>query len=145
MNIGKLFFSFIILFALGIAGCSSSNHETAASHHEKSQQGEDKNTQLRQAIEDELLALTNIENQVQKGNFKNAHVAFENIHEIYHTTVFPRIKEKDGKLAEQMHGRFDALEDAINRQDKSATLNMIKVNRKNLEEVADMYDLTIRE
>ena len=66
---------------------------------------------------------------MKKGDFESAGNLFEQLHEVYHPSVLPSVEKKNPALAEEMHNKFDALEDAINRKDKTQVLNMVNTNR----------------
>lgn len=44
-----------------------------------------------------------------------------------------------------MHSKFDALEDAIKSKDRTKTLNMIKINRDNLNQAAKELGTSLKQ
>src|SRR4051794_26565044 len=116
-----IFASIILLMGLVQAGCSSSQQPAHDhSHHEHGDHAtKPDNAQTKKAIQDELKGLATIESDVKKGDFKNAGTLFEQIHGEYHSAVLPPVEAKNKALAEEMHGKFDALEDALNSKDKN--------------------------
>ncbi|MED0735787.1 hypothetical protein [Aneurinibacillus thermoaerophilus] len=150
-----IFASLVLLFGLGLTGCSSSSQQPAQDHvhHEEGQphqhEGGDttspNNTQVEKAIKDEIQGLATIESNVNKNDFQSASTLFDQIHEEYHSAILPSVKAKNAKLAEDMHGKFDALEDAIKNKDKTKTLNMIKINRDNLNQAAKELGISLKQ
>jgi molecular chaperone GrpE (heat shock protein) len=138
----------VSLLGLGLTGCSSTQppsheHSHESHHHSGETNANPDNAQVEKAIKDELNGLANIENKVNKNDFQSAGAQFEQLHEEYHSAVLPPIEAKNTKLAEDMHSKFDELEDAINGKDKAKTLNMIKENRDNLYQAAKELGISL--
>lgn len=156
MKVNKIVFASLTLFlSLGLAACSSSSQqskqdqtkqaETTQQHeHESTNTTGPSNSQVGKSIQDEINGLAAIESSVNKDDFKSAAATFEQIHEEYHAAVLPAVEDKDAKLGEDMHNKFDALEEAINSKDKNLTLNMIKVNRNNLNQAAKELNINLK-
>ncbi|MGG2094414.1 hypothetical protein AB1283_17750 [Bacillus sp. S13(2024)] len=140
---GFLTVSLILLLGLGQAGCSTAQKHT----HDQSDQSKSVpgKTQITKAIQDELNGLTTIEADVNKDDFKGAGDTLEGMHEEYHSNILGPLKDKKGDTyANDMHSKFDALEDALNSKDKNKALNLIKVNRDNLNTAAKDLDVSIK-
>jgi hypothetical protein len=126
-----------LTFALSIclAGCNNSEHDH--SHHEhKDNASMPSSDDTSKAIKEELHGLDLIEKDVNKKDFNSAADQFESMHEKYHASVLPPIESENKKMGEDMHSKFDALEEAINSKDKTQILNNVKVNRESLKKAA---------
>lgn len=149
------FASLVLIGSLGLAGCGSSSQQstqdqtkqedtTHQHEHESTDTNGPSNTQVGKAIQDEINGLVTIENSVNKDDFKSAAATFEQIHEEYHASVLPAVEAKNAELGKDMHNQFDALEEAISSKDKTKTLNMIKVNRDNLNTAAKELGISVK-
>lgn len=69
---------------------------------------------------------------------------FEQLHEVYHPSILPPVEKKNPDLAEEMHTKFDALEEAINKQDKTQSLNMANANQQYLLKTGKELDLSLK-
>lgn len=142
MKTGKILVMLISVCLMGLAGCTSSSPSSDGEQAQETQK-EDATDRIRNALKNELSGLTNIENQIKKDDFENAHAAFENLHEDYHATVHPQLEEKNGKLAADMHNDFDALEKAINDKDKSKISQLLKINKENINTAAKLFGTSV--
>lgn len=151
----------VILIVLNLTACGSTqstepNHsqhaeetkpaETDHSQHvaESTPAASDGN-QVSKAIEDELSGLTNLEKEVNNGDFKAASAVFEGMHDQFHT-ILAILKDKKGNTyVDKIHPKFDALEDAINKNDKDNALNLIKINRDALHTTAKDLGVTLNQ
>ncbi|MCK6257811.1 hypothetical protein LCY76_14600 [Fictibacillus sp. KIGAM418] len=121
---------------LSLAGCGTSKQsgkDHSQHEHKKTNTSKPNNSQTGKAIKEELNGLDSIEKDVNKKDFKSAADQFESMHEEYHSTVLPPIEAKNKKMGEDMHGKFDALEAAINSKDKTQILTNVKINRDSLQ------------
>ncbi|UZJ80511.1 hypothetical protein [Fictibacillus sp. KU28468] len=128
-----------LTFAISLAGCGTSQdagHDHSKHEHKDTNTGKPNNSQTGKAIKEELNGLDVIEKNVNKKDFKSAADQFESMHEEYHSAVLPPIEAKNKKMGEDMHGKFDALEEAINSKDKSQILTNVKINRDSLQKAA---------
>ncbi|MGD8192165.1 hypothetical protein ACQCN2_19520 [Brevibacillus ginsengisoli] len=140
--------SLILLLGLGQAGCGSQQPSTPQASPEHQEQSNQSNipssSQFGKAIQDELNGLASIESDIAKGDIDSASKTFETIHEEYHASVLPPIKEKNAKLSEDMHTKFDSLDDAIGSKDKDKILKAIKVNRESLKQASKEMGISIQ-
>jgi hypothetical protein len=128
-----------LAICFGLAGCGTSEHsehDHAKHEHKNTNTGKPNNNQTSKAIKQELNELDIIEKDVNQRNFKSASDQFESRHEEYHSAVLPPIEAKNKKMGEDMHGNFDALEEAINSKDKAQILKNVKINRESLQKAA---------
>ncbi|RXY98898.1 hypothetical protein [Fictibacillus sp. S7] len=136
---GFLLIPLTFAVSLGLAGCSSSQNsgdDHSQHEHKDTNTNKTNNSQTAKAIKEELNGLTAIEKDVNKKDFKSAADQFESMHEEYHSAVLPPIEAKNKKMGEDMHGKFDALEEAINSKDKTQILKNVKINRDCLQKAA---------
>lgn len=141
-----------ILFVFALTACNSkepvkqtgdSDNHSSNIHVEK----DNKKVNPSQAEKDfqyEIDGLSKLENDVKKGDFESAGNLFERLHEVYHPSILPPVEKKNPDLAEEMHNKFDALEDAINRKDKSQSLNMVNTNRQFLLKAGKELGLSLK-
>jgi len=93
----------VILCGLSLVGCGSNSSQSASISKD----------QIQKAIKDELTGLSSIEADVNKGDFDAAAKLFKPLHDEYHASVLPPIQSKNANMAEDMHAKFDALDDAL--------------------------------
>jgi hypothetical protein len=150
---GILTVPLVLLFGLGQTGCSSTQQpahdhaqESGAAQHNHTGQSTEapSNDQTAKAIQDELGGLSSIEAAVNKGDFDSASKTFAPLHDEYHAAVLPPIKQKNAKLAEDMHSKFDELDSALDSKDKSKILSAIKANKDSLNKAAKVLGISIK-
>ncbi len=144
-----------ISFALGITGCNSAqntheehqhehSHE-AGSEHNQAGTTAPKQDQIQKAFQDELNGLTTVEQDIKKGDYQNASLIADQLHEEFHAVILPPLTEKKGKeYAEDIHGKYDELQDAIKQKNKANITQLVKVNRDNLQTVADILGISLK-
>ncbi len=99
---------------------------------------------LAQAFEDELNGFTAIENDINKGNYPDATTLANNLHDEFHAAILPPLKAKKGDAyAENVHSKYDELQDAIKDKDTDKIAQLIKVNRDNLHTVASILGVQL--
>lgn len=138
---------FILLFGLSQSGCSSKQSQQQPAHNHTQESGSvtsPSNAQIGKAINDEMTGLSSIEAAVNKGDFDNASKLFDPLHDEYHASVLPSIQDKNAKLAEDMHTKFDSLDNAIDQKDKDKILNAIKTNKDSLNQAARELGVAIK-
>ncbi len=157
----KIFVVFLgALLALSLAGCgtsqnnnkSESKSSTQSSQSPKSNQDNSmkgmkmENQQpLAKAFQDELGGFTTIEQDVQKGDYTSANTLAGNLHDEFHAAILPPLTEKKGKTyAEDIHGKYDELQDAITSKNNTKIAELIKVNRDNLDTVAKILSVSLK-
>jgi Flp pilus assembly protein TadD len=123
---------------------STSNHD----HSMKDMKGmkmDNQNQPLAKAFQDELNGFTTVEQDIQKGNYTSANTLAGNLHDEFHAAILPPLTDKKGKTyAEDIHGKYDELQDAITSKNKSKIAELIKVNRDNLDTVAKILGVSIK-
>ncbi|CRK81221.1 hypothetical protein [Neobacillus massiliamazoniensis] len=144
---------------LSLAGCGtsqttnksenkSSNQSSQASksNEDHSMKGMKMDNQpLEKAFQDELNGFTTIEQDIQKGDYKSANTLAGNLHDEFHAAILPPLTDKKGKAyAEDIHGKYDELQDAITSKDTSKIAELIKVNRDNLNTAAQILGVTLK-
>ncbi|MED1472835.1 hypothetical protein [Bacillus salipaludis] len=61
------------------------------------------------------------------------------------TAILPPLTEKKGKTyAEDIHGKYDELQDAITSKNRAKIVELIKVNRDNLDTVAKILGISLK-
>lgn len=135
-----------------LAGCgtsqnnSQSKNTTQSSNATKSNQNNSMkgmkmgNQQpLAQAFQDELKGFTTIEQEMKTGDYTSASTLAGKLHDEFHAAILPPLKAKKGETyAEDIHGKYDELQDAITSKNNSKIADLIKVNRDNLNKVASI-------
>ncbi|OIK05973.1 hypothetical protein BIV60_27500 [Bacillus sp. MUM 116] len=135
---------------LSLAGCGTSQNNSASKSHQDHSMKDMKgmkmdNQPLTKAFKDELNGFTTIEQDVQKGNYKDATTIANNLHDEFHSAILPPLTEKKGKTyAEDIHGKYDELQDAITSKNRAKIVELIKVNRDNLDTVAKILGVSLK-
>jgi hypothetical protein len=139
-----------VLLASSLVGCGRSDNKSASKPKQdqsmKNMKGMKMGDQsLTKAFQDELNGFTTIENDVNKGDFKTASAVADNLHNEFHAAILPPLKDKKGETyAENIHGKYDELQDAVASKDKTKIAQMIKVNRDNLVTVAKILGVSLK-
>jgi hypothetical protein len=158
--------SLILSLSIIQAGCSSSQQpqnqsapnksaQTGSGNmnmdHNKMNMGSSSNSSastnqgLQKAFVDELNGLAKMEQDAQKGNVKNDSALADQLHEEFHAAILSPLKDKKGNTyAEDVHSKYDELQDAVKKQDKNKILQLVKVNRDNLQKAADILGVKIK-
>lgn len=143
------------ILVFGLTGCGSAQDHAASGHtqHEHHNQTNTSQQQdsvtsnqspLEKAFQDELTGFSTIEDDINKGNYKDATTIADNLHEEFHAVIFPPLKDKKGnEYAESIHGKYDELQDAIKDQNTKKISDLIKVNRDNLHTVAGILGISL--
>jgi uncharacterized lipoprotein len=144
---------------LSLAGCGTSQttnkseNKSSAQSSQASKSNQDDsmkgmkmdNQPLEKAFQDELNGFTTIEQDIQKGDYKSANTLAGNLHDEFHAAILPPLTDKKGKAyAEDIHGKYDELQDAITSKDTSKIAELIKVNRDNLNTAAQILGVTLK-
>ncbi|WEG13668.1 hypothetical protein PU629_04690 [Pullulanibacillus sp. KACC 23026] len=138
------------LLIFGLVGCGSSSNTNKDSSMKGMKMdssmkmgNQDKNS-LKQAFQDELNGFTTIENDVNKKDYKSAKTLAGKLHDEFHAEILPPLKDKKGETyAENIHGKYDELQDAISDENTSKISSLIKVNRDNLHTVAKILGVSL--
>ncbi|WCK53168.1 hypothetical protein PP175_17390 [Aneurinibacillus sp. Ricciae_BoGa-3] len=113
--------------------------------HNKMNMGNSATQGLEKAFADELNGLAKMEQDANKGDIKNDAALADQLHEEFHAAILTPLKAKKGNTyAEDIHGKYDELQDAVKKQDKNKILELVKVNRDNLHKVADILGVKIK-
>jgi uncharacterized lipoprotein len=145
---------------LSLAGCGTSQNnnksenksstqssQSPKSNQDNSMKGMKMENQppLAKAFQDELGGFTTIEQDVQKGDYTSANTLAGNLHDEFHAAILPPLTEKKGKTyAEDIHGKYDELQDAITSKNNTKIAELIKVNRDNLDTVAKILSVSLK-
>lgn len=130
--------------ALSLGGCGTS---TTKSSKDSSMEGMQMGKQqpLAKAFQDELNGFSTIEQDVKKGDYTSATALASNLHDEFHAAILPPLTEKKGKTyAEDIHGKYDELQDAVTSKDNIKIAELIKVNRDNLNTVAKILGISLK-
>ncbi len=101
-------------------------------------------TGLAQAFQDELNGFTTIEHEINKGNYTDATTLANNLHDEFHAAILPPLKAKRGDTyAENIHSKYDELQDAIKNKDTAKIAQLIKINRDNLHTIANILGVSL--
>jgi molecular chaperone GrpE (heat shock protein) len=122
---------------------NQSSQKHTQNHSEKHSE-ESNPTQAEKDFQSELDGLTKLQNEIQKGEFESGKNDFENLHEAFHTSVIPPVEKKNPNLAEDMHSKFDALEDSINKKEKTQAIKMVDANRQNILQAGKELGLSLK-
>ena len=142
-----------VLLVSSLVGCGTSDNKSASKPKQDQSMKNMKNMKgmkmgdqsLTQAFQDELNGFTTIENDVNKGDYKSASAIADNLHNEFHAAILPPLKDKKGETyAENIHGKYDELQDAVASKDKTKIAQMIKVNRDNLTTVAKILGVSLK-
>lgn len=140
----------LLLFSLAGCGTSQNNQSqsngTSKSSQDQSMKGMNMGNQsLAKAFQDELNGFTTIEQDVNKGDFKSATTLASNLHDEFHAAILPPLKDKKGETyAENIHGKYDELQDAITSKNTTKIADLIKVNRDNLTIVSKILGVSLK-
>ena len=145
-------FAIIVGFLLvsSLFGCGTSTNKSASKPKQDQSMKNMKgmkmgNQSLTTAFQDELNGFTTIENDVNEGDFKTASAVADNLHNEFHAAILPPLKDKKGETyAENIHGKYDELQDAVASKDKTKIAQMIKVNRDNLNMAAKILGVSLK-
>lgn len=137
-----------------LAGCAPSSKQTTQSTAQSTQNtiqnqtnnsASSSNNELSKAFNDELDGFTTIEQDVKKNDFTDAQKLADQLHETFHMAIVPPLTDKKGKdYAESIHGKYDELQDAVKSKDTAKIAELIKVNRDNLDTVANVLGVSIK-
>ncbi|NHM34107.1 hypothetical protein G8761_26720, partial [Bacillus sp. C11] len=142
-NLLSLMLTILLVIALSACNSKGNDKQTTDSNNQSShkhsnndteeQHSEESNpSQAEKDFQSELDGLTKLQSEIQKGDFQSAGNEYESLHEAFHTSVLPPVEKKNTNLAEEMHNKFDALEEAINKKDKTQASKMVDTNRQNI-------------
>jgi hypothetical protein len=153
-KISVVILSTFLALSLGGCGTPSQSNNSQSSNGTKSSQGNSMsgmkmgnqgNQSLTTAFQDELNGFTTIEQDVNKGDYKSATTLAGNLHDEFHAAILPALTNKKGKTyAEDIHGKYDELQDAITSKNNSKIVELIKVNRDNLNTIAPILGVTLK-
>jgi hypothetical protein len=151
----KLIATIGLVSILGLAGCSSSSHKDNSSMsgmskqemknmNDTQHQASKVNSPLNQAFNDELNGFTKIEQEIKKKDYKDANNLATKLHDEFHASILPPLKAKKGATyAENIHGKYDELQNAITSKDVTKMNQLIKVNRDNLHTAAKILNVKL--
>jgi len=139
------------VLVLGLAGCGNaekkdtSNQSSMKNMKMDHNKMNESNSALAKAFEDELNGFTKIEQDVKNNDYKDATAIADNLHNEFHAAILPPLKDKKGTTyAEEIHGKYDELQDAIKSKNPTKIAELIKVNRDNLHTVANILGVSIK-
>jgi hypothetical protein len=133
------------LLIFGLVGCGGSSNTNKDSSMKGMKMGNQNQKALKQAFQDELDGFTAVNKDVSKGDYKSAKTLAGKLHDEFHAEILPPLKAKKGEAyAENIHGKYDELQDAISNEDTSKIAELIKVNRDNLHNVAKILGVSIQ-
>ncbi|MBP0725312.1 hypothetical protein J5Y03_08925 [Bacillus sp. RG28] len=139
------------VLVLGLAGCGNAEKKDTSNKTSMNNMKMDHNkmgeshTALTKAFQDELNGFTKIEQDVKNKNFGDATTIADNLHNEFHAAILPPLKDKKGTAyAEEIHGKYDELQDAIKSKNPTKIAELIKVNRDNLHTVANILGVSIK-
>ena len=143
------------VLVLGLAGCGNAEKKDTSDQSMKNMkmdhnkmdhnQMSKSNSALAKAFQDELNGFTKIEQDVKNNDYKDATAIADNLHNEFHAAILPPLKDKKGTTyAEDIHGKYDELQDAIKSKNPTKITEMIKVNRDNLHTVANILGVSIK-
>lgn len=136
-----------------LTGCAASSKQTAqnTAHAAENTQNQandsasSSNGELSKTFNDELTGFTTIEQDIKKNDFADAQKLADQLHETFHMSIVPPLTDKKGKdYAEDIHNKYDELQDAVKSKDTSKIAELIKVNRDNLDTVANILGVSIK-
>jgi len=149
--------------ALSLAGCGTTQDNNQSQSNTQNTQTQSNNTSksakddsmkgmemendqaLAKAFKDELDGFTTIEQDIKKGDYKSANTIAGKLHDEFHAAILPPLKAKKGEAyAEEIHGKYDALQDAISSNNNTNITKLIKVNRDNLNKVAEILGVSLK-
>ena len=145
----KKMFAIIVgaLFVTSLVGCGTTSENKSASKpkHDNSMKGMKMgDSSLKKAFQDELNGFSTIESDVKKGDFQSASTLASSLHDEFHAAILPPLKQMKGSTyAENIHGKYDELQDAVTSKDKTKIAELIKVNRDNLNTVAKILGVSL--
>lgn len=148
------------LLAFSLSGCGSTQSNQASPNKkdiQSSNASKSKNDSsmkdmnmtsqqpLTKAFQDEIMGFSTIEQDVKKGDFNAASTVADQLHNEYHAAILPPLKEKKGgTYAENMHGKYDELQDAIKSKNNANIASLLKVNRDNLNIAAKILGVSLK-
>jgi hypothetical protein len=135
------------LMAISLVGCGTSENKSASKpKQDNSMKGMKMgDASLKKAFQDELNGFTTIENDVNKGDYQSATTLASSLHDEFHAAILPPLKQMKGETyAENIHGKYDELQDAVTSKDKTKIAQLIKVNRDNLYTVAKILGVSLK-
>ncbi|MDP4147587.1 MAG: hypothetical protein Q8936_24490 [Bacillota bacterium] len=151
-KINAVIIASLLLLCLAACGTPQSNNKPQSNNASKS----NKDTSMKDmpmgnqqsitnAIKDELNGFTTIEQDVKKGDYNTATTVANKLHDKFHSFILPPLKEKKGETyAEDIHGKYDELQDAISSKSTTKITELIKVNRDNLKTVSKILGVSIK-
>ena len=105
----------------------------------------DKTPGLTQAFEDELNGFTTIQHDIKQNNYQDAITLANQLHNEFHAVILPPLRAKKGTTyAENIHAKYDQLQDAVKGKDTAQIARLVKVNRNNLYLVANILDVKLK-
>ncbi len=128
---------------------TTQNNSTSKSSQDNSMSGmkmDNKGNQsLTKAFQEELNGFTTIEQDINKGDYTSATTLANTLHDEFHAAILPPLTTKKGKTyAEDIHGKYDELQDAITSKNNSKIAELIKVNRDNLNTIAPILGVSLK-
>lgn len=126
------------IMALGLAGCGDSQNKVQPQYIGTAQ------SSLTRPFSDMLYGFTKIEKYVARGDYASAKTISHNLYDEFHDVILPPLTAKKGKAySEDIHRKYDELEDAIRSKNKSKITELIKVNRDNLKTIAPILGVSL--
>lgn len=135
------------VLALSLSGCGTSQDKDASkSNKDNSMKGMKMGDQsLTKAFQDEFAGFSIIDQDVKKGDYQHAGTIANNLHDEFHASILPPLKDMKGAAyAEDIHGKYDALQDAISSKNNTKITEMLQVNRNNLSTTAKILGVSLK-
>lgn len=102
------------------------------------------NSSLAQVFQDELNGFSTLQMDVSKGDYKDAESLASKLHDEFHAAILPPLESVKGKTyAEEIHSKYDALQDAVASRNLSNISALLKTNTKNLKKVAGILNIQL--
>lgn len=135
------------LFIFTLAGCTPSKANSASSSQaaQSTQSSSSISKQsLKTAFENESNGFTKVEQYIKKSDYHSADTLAGHLHDEFHAAILPPLRAKKGATyAEKIHGKYDALQDAITSKNLSQIESLVKVNRTNLYKAAKILGVSL--
>lgn len=93
---------------------------------------------------DLLYGFAAMEKYVANGDYNSARTLSRNLYDEFHDAILPSLTAKKGKsYAEQIDRKYDELDEALSKKNKSKITELIKKNRSNLKTIAPILGVSV--
>lgn len=126
------------LLALSLSGCGDTQNQMTVQNSGFTK------SYLTRPFSDMLYGFAKIEKYAARGDYKSAKTISKNLYDEFHDTILPSLAAKKGQqYAEDIHAKYDELEEAIRNKDKAKITELVNVNRDNLKTIAPMLGVSL--